>query len=123
MKNAAQSIKGHGHIKIALDVHQNRRAYLTVEDSGIGIDQKDSSHIFDPFYTTKEVGQGTGLGLSVTYGIIQEHNGRIEVQSPPITTIEKATNDTKGTVFIIYLPALGEKEREETENGKNIGIG
>ncbi|MGE4553811.1 MAG: ATP-binding protein [Desulfovibrionaceae bacterium] len=56
---------------------------LTVRDSGAGIDPEHLPHIFEPFYTTKEVGKGTGLGLAVTYSIIKRHGGRIEVQSTP----------------------------------------
>jgi len=91
LKNAAQSIKGHGHIKIVLDVHQNRCAYLTVEDSGIGIDQKDSSHIFDPFYTNKP--DGTGLGLSIIHRIIDTYNGMIDFESSP----------GQGTIFTVLF--------------------
>ncbi|MBI5248598.1 MAG: sensor histidine kinase, partial [Desulfomonile tiedjei] len=72
---------------------------IEVRDTGIGIEPGDIPHIFDPFFTTKEVGKGTGLGLSVTYGILQKHGGRIEVQS----------GKGKSTTFVIMLP--GEKER------------
>ena len=81
LKNAAQSIKSHGQIKIGLDVHKNRRAYLTVADSGVGIEQKDFSHIFDPFYTNKP--DGTGLGLSIIHRIIDTYNGMIDFESSP----------------------------------------
>lgn len=67
---------------------------IQVQDSGEGIPEEDIRRIYDPFFTTKEVGKGTGLGLSVSYGIIQEHAGRIDVASRP----------GKGTVFTIYLP-------------------
>jgi PAS domain S-box-containing protein len=68
---------------------------LEVEDNGPGMNEEVSRHIFEPFYTTKEVGQGTGLGLSVSYFIVTEHHdGRIEVESKP----------GEGTNFIITLP-------------------
>ncbi|GAB6125805.1 sensor histidine kinase [Humidesulfovibrio idahonensis] len=67
---------------------------LTVRDTGSGIDKETLPHIFEPFYTTKEVGKGTGLGLAVTYSIIKRHSGRIEVESEP----------GKGTAFHVFLP-------------------
>ncbi len=67
---------------------------IRVKDTGEGIEEEHLSHLFDPFFTTKEVGEGTGLGLSVSYGLIQEHKGRIEVSS----------QRGKGTEFQIYLP-------------------
>jgi two-component system NtrC family sensor kinase len=67
---------------------------IDVQDSGIGIDNDHLDKIFDPFFTTKKEGEGTGLGLSVTYNIIKQHNGRISVES----------TKGKGTCFSIFLP-------------------
>jgi two-component system NtrC family sensor kinase len=63
--------------------------------SGMGISEENMKKIYDPFFTTKEFGRGTGLGLSVSYGIIQEHSGKIIVDSTP----------GKGTRFVLELPA------------------
>jgi len=73
-------------------------------DTGIGIKPEDMKNIFDPFYTTKPVGRGTGLGLSLVYGIIRTHGGYIEVKS----------EINKGTMFSIYLPIA-------TNDGKETG--
>jgi signal transduction histidine kinase len=68
--------------------------YLTFEDNGTGIRAEHIDRVFDPFFTTKDIGEGTGLGLSVTYGIIKDHGGEIQIESEP----------GKFTRFIIHLP-------------------
>ncbi len=72
--------------------------FITVADTGKGIEAGSAEQIFDPFYTTKPAGQGTGLGLAVCYGIVTAHGGRIEV----------AANDPTGTIFTVTLPVTGE---------------
>lgn len=74
---------------------ENDQIAIEVADTGYGIEKKDLPHIFDPFFTTKPTGEGTGLGLSVSYGIIKNHGGDIEVESAPGV----------GTTFTIRLPA------------------
>ncbi|MGM0643822.1 MAG: ATP-binding protein [Thermodesulfobacteriota bacterium] len=69
---------------------------VMVSDTGKGMDQNELSRIFDPFYTTKKMGQGTGLGLASVYGIIRNHGGFIKAESEP----------GRGTTFYIYLPAV-----------------
>jgi len=69
-------------------------AVVAFQDSGVGIPPENLSRIFDPFFTTKPEGQGTGLGLSVSYGIISNHNGHIQVES----------NVGKGSTFTVILP-------------------
>ena len=83
-------------VSTALETDETHRDWVVirVKDTGEGIEEKHIDQLFDPFFTTKEVGEGTGLGLSVSYGLIQEHGGRIEVSS----------QQSKGTEFQIYLP-------------------
>jgi len=84
-----------GQIKIAAKVEADRNeVVITVEDTGEGIAEKDLGRVFDPFFTTRDVGIGTGLGLSIVYGIVEKHQGTISVES------KKA----EGTRFIVRFP-------------------
>ena len=76
---------------------------ILFKDSGNGIHEADQSNIFDPFYTTKEVGKGTGLGLSISYGIISDHSGQIEI----------AETGPQGTTFKVKLPIAGSHSNNE----------
>jgi two-component system NtrC family sensor kinase len=80
-------------------------------DDGIGMDDLTRQHIFDPFFTTKDVGEGMGLGLSTSYGIIQKHAGRIEVESTP----------GRGSRFLISLPLQARSATDKT-TGRDDGV-
>ena len=91
--NAIQAMPNRGTLKVCLD-QVDGAAAVAIQDTGTGISPENLKRIFDPFFTTKPEGVGTGLGLSVSYGIIANHKGRIEVES----------EEGKGTKFTIYLP-------------------
>jgi two-component system NtrC family sensor kinase len=91
--NAIQAMPNRGTLKVNLN-QMDGSAMIAIQDTGIGISSENIKRIFDPFFTTKPEGVGTGLGLSVSYGIIANHQGRIEVES----------EEGKGTKFTIYLP-------------------
>ena len=114
--NAMYAISGDGQITVRFDTatlnqsllsahpqlqtlsaqHHGAMARLRVTDTGAGMDGAAQKRIFEPFYTTKPMGEGTGLGLSVVHGIVQTHGGGITVESRPGT----------GTTFTIYLPIM-----------------
>ncbi len=98
LSNAIQAIPVKGEISIKT-THHNDKVKIRIRDTGTGIDTETMNKIFDPFFTTKEVGKGTGLGLSISYGIIEKHNGKIEV----------ASELGKGTEFTISLPITQNK--------------
>jgi len=108
LNNAHDAIGNDGVISITTSFNEhNNELIISVADTGKGISSDNMEKIFDPFFTTKGVGKGTGLGLSVTFGIIKEHEGTIEVQSPPWFVKEKNGVDKPGTVFIVHLPVAG----------------
>ncbi len=91
--NAAHAIDGRGTISIRTRA-VGEWVQVEIADTGCGIPEQNLKRIFDPFFTTKPVGRGTGLGLSLSYGIVGKHHGRIEVESTP----------GKGTAFMVCLP-------------------
>ena len=108
LSNAMDALESGGVIKVKtlLDVpHMTITAWIA--DSGAGISPKKIHSIFDPFFSTKPPGKGTGLGLSVSFGIIQDHNGCIEVTSPlppDFLAPDTPRNSGPGTVFKVTLP-------------------
>jgi two-component system NtrC family sensor kinase len=93
--NARDAMPSGGMLEIRTGAH-NGSVEVEIVDTGAGIPREHIHRIFDPFFTTKAVGRGTGLGLSVTYGIIKEHAGKIDVRSTP----------GKGTSFHVEFPAV-----------------
>ena len=93
LSNAIQAIPGEGKIFIKT-LEEKNMVKISIRDTGTGMTDEVRKKIFDPFFTTKDVGKGTGLGLSISFGIIQKHNGEIEVFSKP----------SDGTEFIIKIP-------------------
>jgi PAS domain S-box-containing protein len=97
LMNARHAVGDAGQIRVATVFSPSpRQVTIQVADNGYGIEQQHLQHIFDPFFTTKPTGEGTGLGLSVSYGIVKKHGGEILVESKP----------GEGSIFTVVLPVL-----------------
>ncbi len=100
--NASESMNEKGKLTIATKVSKEDQSIeIEFTDTGCGIPEAYLEKLFEPFFTTKEVGRGTGLGLAISYGIVQKHNGTIQVESHP----------DKGTTFTIKIPIIAENNR------------
>jgi two-component system, NtrC family, sensor kinase len=102
--NAADAMHNGGDLTISTFYDaENKKIVIKVSDTGIGIKEENLSKIYDPFFTTKETGKGTGLGLAVTYGIVQRHNGSIAVHSEVGV----------GTTFTITFPVVAAEQTDK----------
>lgn len=107
--NAAQAIgDNNGELRITTR-YDGTKVTVTIADTGHGIPSANLKKIFDPFFTTKPVGEGTGLGMSISHGIIEQHGGSIAVESAL----------GKGTTFRITLPIDTERKSESTNHNQN----
>jgi len=107
--NAIDAMPEGGLLRIDL-AESGAEAVIRISDTGHGIKDQHLPHIFDPFFTTKGVGKGTGLGLSISYAIVQEHEGRISVESEV----------GKGTTFVIAIPRDLDNRRLGLAKGENL---
>jgi len=119
MTNAQEAMPARGMIELRLsrlkptgdqptpwsECQSDQWLVLSVSDTGEGIPPDDLPHIFDPFFTTKPIGQGAGLGLAQVYGIVKQHNGKIEVESEL----------GRGTTISLYLPSLPVSEQKSIQ--------
>jgi len=97
LSNAVDAMPRGGAVRVSLQRDDDGGARLEVADEGHGIPEEIQARIFDPFFSTKEIGKGTGLGLAISYGIVQDHGGDIVVQSL----------QGRGAAFTVTLPASG----------------
>lgn len=105
LDNAAYAIKDQGHVYIKTHKSDNN-VIIEFKDDGEGIDPENIEKVFDPFFTTKPVGQGTGLGMSISYKVVKNHNGKIDIES--------AKN--AGTTITVTLPIKGLRAGSGNEN-------
>jgi two-component system NtrC family sensor kinase len=95
-----------GFIVISTEAMRKGKVRVSISDNGPGIPRDKLKHIFEPFYTTKEKGEGTGLGLFISYGIVRKLGGSVLVES----------EINKGTTFIIEIPIKFERVKEDTDD-------
>jgi hypothetical protein len=83
--NARDAVRGHGQITVSAAARRGDldQVEICVEDDGVGVDAETRDRIFDPFFSTKEIGEGTGLGLAIVFGIVTNHGGEVAVESRP----------------------------------------
>jgi two-component system NtrC family sensor kinase len=99
--NAAQAMKGKGELNVkTVYLPETEQVRIEISDTGPGIPEDILPHIFAPFFTTKPEGEGTGLGLSLAYGIVENQGGKIEARSVP----------GEGATFIIELPVMSQTD-------------
>lgn len=112
ISNAVDAMPDGGNISIEAEGSRERPEFveITIADEGMGIKEEDLNRIFDPFFTTKRLGKGSGLGLSICYGIVKNHGGDITVRS----------RQDEGTVFTLYLPGGRRPDRTAPPEGEGI---
>ena len=103
INNGAQAIEGEGVMRLSTR-QVGDQVEIRVADTGCGMDADTQAHIFEPFFTTKPVGEGTGLGMSIVFRIIEDHGGRITLNSAP----------GEGTEFVIQLPMQAVRSEAQT---------
>lgn len=103
--NAIQATPKGGTVRVAAGENDDGMVAFEVSDTGPGISESVREHIFEPFFSTKEVGKGTGLGLAVTYALVHRYEGRIEARS----------EEGHGAVFTVLLPRSGSRSAETPE--------
>ena len=109
--NARDAMPNGGRLTLTLD-RMKSHVRLSVTDTGSGISDEDLPRVFEPFFTTKEVGQGSGLGLATAFGIVEQHDGHLEVES----TVGC------GTTFRVWLPAVEHAQTEVTHTPRGTPL-
>jgi signal transduction histidine kinase len=102
MNNALQAMSPKGGTLTIKTFTTDSQAHIRFSDTGVGISKEVLPKIFDPFYTSKDIGEGSGIGLTISYKIIQQHDGHIEVSS----------DEGKGSSFEVILPTIRQKNRD-----------
>jgi len=111
--NAVQAMPEGGTLTVASRIREDLKAVETsFTDTGVGIREENLGKIFEPFFTSKKVGEGTGLGLSVSYGLIKNHGGEIKVRS----------KKNQGTTFTVILPVSREEVTPESKDENKMAI-